>query len=49
MREDAVKRLLEKAGAEWSIVEKLLREGKLIQIEYRGERFYMRKLKSRGG
>ncbi|WP_461864018.1 radical SAM protein [Thermococcus sp.] len=49
MREDAVKRLLEKAGAEWSIVEKLLRDGKLIQIEYRGERFYMRKLKSRGG
>ncbi len=49
MREDAVKRLLEKAGAEWSIVEKLLRNGKLIQIEYRGERFYMRKLKSRGG
>ncbi len=47
MREDAVKKLLEKANAEWSVVENLLKAGKLIKVEYNGKRFYMRKLKSR--
>ncbi len=47
MREDAVKEFLRKANADWSVVEKLLREGKLIELEYSGKRFYMRKLKSR--
>ncbi len=47
MREDAVKEFLRKANADWSVVEKLLREGKLIELEYSGRKFYMRKLKSR--
>ncbi len=47
MREDAVKEFLRKANVDWSVVEKLLREGKLIELEYSGKRFYMRKLKSR--
>ncbi|AHF79486.1 radical SAM protein [Thermococcus paralvinellae] len=47
MREDAVKDLLKKANAEWDVVEKLLKEGKLIELEYDGKRFYMRKLRSR--
>ncbi|GAB6102436.1 radical SAM protein [Thermococcus atlanticus] len=47
MREDAVKKLLEKANAGWDVVEKLLKAGKLIEIEYGGEKFYMRRLKSR--
>ncbi len=47
MREDALRELLKKANAEWSVVEKLVDEGKLIELEYRGRRFYMRKLKSR--
>ncbi|WP_297477711.1 radical SAM protein [Thermococcus sp.] len=47
MREDAVKEFLRKANADWSVVEKLLREGKLMELEYSGKRFYMRKLKSR--
>lgn len=47
MREDAVAEFLEKANADWSIVEKLLKEGKLIELEYNGKRFYMRRLKSR--
>ncbi len=47
MREDAVKELLRKASANWSVVEKLLKEGRLIELEYNGKRFYMRRLKSR--
>lgn len=47
MREDALKELLKKANAEWDVVEKLIAEGKLIELEYGGKRFYMRKLKSR--
>ncbi len=47
MREEAVRELLRKANADWSVVERLLREGKLIELEYSGNRFYMRKLKSR--
>ncbi|WP_297501454.1 radical SAM protein [Thermococcus sp.] len=47
MREDAVRELLRKANANWSVVEKLLDEGKLIELEYNGKRFYMRRLKSR--
>lgn len=47
MREEGVKELLRKANAGWEIVEKLLEEGKLIEIEYEGHRYYMRKLPSR--
>jgi wyosine [tRNA(Phe)-imidazoG37] synthetase (radical SAM superfamily) len=47
MREDAVREFLKKANADWSVVEKLLNEGKLIELEYNGKKFYMRKLKSR--
>jgi wyosine [tRNA(Phe)-imidazoG37] synthetase (radical SAM superfamily) len=47
MREDALRELLKKANAGWDIVEKLIAEGKLIELEYEGKKFYMRKLKSR--
>jgi len=47
MREDALKELLKKANAEWDVVEKLIAEGKLIELEYGEKKFYMRKLKSR--
>ncbi len=47
MREDAVKELLSKAGADWSIIDKLEEEGKIIELEYGGRKFYMRKLRSR--
>lgn len=38
---------MRKANADWGVVEKLLKEGKLIELEYNGKKFYMRKLKSR--
>jgi len=52
MREDALRELLKKASAEWNVAEwnvidKLIAEKKLVELEYGGKRFYMRKLKSR--
>lgn len=47
MREEAVRELLRKAGASWDVVEKMIKEGKLIELEYNGKKFYMRKLGSR--
>ncbi|ASJ08693.1 radical SAM protein [Thermococcus siculi] len=47
MREDAVKEFLKNAGADWDVIEKLLEEGRIIELEYGGRRFYMRALPSR--
>ncbi len=47
MRGDAVEEFLRKAKADWNVVEKLVHEGKLIELEYNGKKFYMRRLKSR--
>ncbi|RJS82551.1 radical SAM protein, partial [Candidatus Bathyarchaeota archaeon] len=35
------------ANADWTVVERLLAEGKLIKLEYEGHIYYMRKLPSR--
>jgi len=47
MRREAVEEFLKKAGASWEVVDNLLREGKLVELEYNGRKFYMRKLRSR--
>jgi len=44
MREDAVKKLLEKAKTSWNIVKNLIDEEKLIEVEYKKQKFYVRKL-----
>jgi wyosine [tRNA(Phe)-imidazoG37] synthetase (radical SAM superfamily) len=44
MREEAVKELLNKAGSGWELVEKLIKDDFLVEVRYRGNRFYMRKL-----
>jgi len=46
MREEAVKALLKKANADWSIIEKLLQEEELKELEYEGHRYYIRKLQA---
>jgi len=46
MREEAVKKLLKKANADWQVIEKLLCENKLVELEYEGNTYYMRKLSS---
>ena len=47
MREEALRRVLAEAGIEWSLVDGLVKEGKLVVLEYRGKVFYMRKLPGR--
>lgn len=47
MREDGVNELLSNANSNWSVVDKLIEEGELIEMEYRGKKFYARKLLSR--
>lgn len=47
MRREAVERLLDKTGVGWEVIERLIGEGKLVEMEYQGNRFYMRKLPTR--
>ncbi len=44
IREDGLRRWLEKAGADWSLVEDLLRDAVLVATEYNGRRFFLRNL-----
>ena len=44
MREDAVQALLTKVGADWTVVDTLIKDGCLIRTDYKGDRFYMRLL-----
>jgi wyosine [tRNA(Phe)-imidazoG37] synthetase (radical SAM superfamily) len=44
MREEAVNELLDKTGSNWHSIEELIENGKLKETEYRGNKFYMRKL-----
>ncbi len=44
MREEAVIEFLKKAGASWGVIKKLIEDGSLVELEYQGIKFYMRKL-----
>lgn len=44
MREDAVASLLARAQRDWSVVETMLADGRLVELVYEGKRFYLRKL-----
>jgi len=44
MRKEAVIEFLKKAKADWRVIEKLLEENKLVELEYEGHKYYMRKL-----
>ncbi|WP_041278106.1 radical SAM protein [Desulfotalea psychrophila] len=44
MREEAIEKYLLKAGSDFSVIEKMLAEEKIIVSEYNDERFYLRKL-----
>jgi len=44
MREEAVAELLKKAGSGWETVQRLIKNRNLVQLEYQGEKFFMRKL-----
>ena len=42
MRRDAVEELLARSGAEWSLVEGMLRDGKITMAPWEGEEFFIR-------
>jgi wyosine [tRNA(Phe)-imidazoG37] synthetase (radical SAM superfamily) len=44
MREDAVRKLVERTQSSWMEVESLIKENLLIKSDYRGQSFYARKL-----
>jgi wyosine [tRNA(Phe)-imidazoG37] synthetase (radical SAM superfamily) len=45
MREEALKDFLKRAKSDWSIVEELIEQGKLVESEYEWHKFYIRKFK----
>jgi wyosine [tRNA(Phe)-imidazoG37] synthetase (radical SAM superfamily) len=47
MREQAVSVLLRKAGADRSVVDRMILDGRLLRVTYDGDTFYMRRLVSR--
>ena len=47
MREAAIAEFLKKAHADWKVVERLLKEGKLAALEYEGNRYYVKKLEQK--
>ena len=44
MREEAVREFLAKANAGWDVVERLIRQGKIVRVAYEGNRFFMRRI-----
>lgn len=47
MRMDAVAEFLDNANIYWSLVHKLIAEGKVIEIEYMGAKYYAKKISER--
>lgn len=45
MREDALKDFFGRANSDWSVIERLIKQGKLVESEYEGHKFYIRKFK----
>jgi wyosine [tRNA(Phe)-imidazoG37] synthetase (radical SAM superfamily) len=43
MREEALKDFLKRAKSDWSIVQEMIERGKLVESEYKGYKFYIRK------
>ena len=46
MRKEAVREYLKKADADWNVIEKLLHKSKLVELDYEGNTYYMRKLRN---
>jgi wyosine [tRNA(Phe)-imidazoG37] synthetase (radical SAM superfamily) len=49
LREPALRTLLARAGADWQVIDGLLAAGALRRVEYQGQRFYVRTLRSPDG
>ena len=44
MRQEGVKNFLSKANSDWDIIKKLIKENKVVEVKYKGKKFYVRKL-----
>ena len=44
MRKDAVEAFLAQASTDWTLVERLLDRGELVELAYQGAKFYRRNL-----
>jgi hypothetical protein len=44
MREEALKDFLKRANSNWSVIEQLIEQGKLVESRYKGHKFYIRKI-----
>jgi len=44
MREEAVSEFLKRAEADWTVIHSLIVRGQLVETEYGGHRFYMRRI-----
>ena len=44
MREDAIREFLEKDQQDWTLIDKLVKDGKLLETEFQGKKFYLRKI-----
>ncbi|MFP4526768.1 MAG: radical SAM protein [Bacteroidales bacterium] len=47
MRDDTMQEFLEKDNEDWSVIEQLIGEGKLLETEFGGHKFYLRKFTDR--
>jgi wyosine [tRNA(Phe)-imidazoG37] synthetase (radical SAM superfamily) len=47
MRKEAVSNFLTRAGADWSVIQRLIDRDELIEMKYKGRKFYMRRLPER--
>lgn len=45
MQEEAVRKFLAKAGADWSLIDALVVQDRIFATDYEGKRFYLRRLK----
>ena len=44
MSEAAVRRFLDQAGVGWGLVKRLMGRGEILEVEYKGRKFYLKKL-----
>lgn len=44
MREEALRDFLKRAHSDWSVIEQLIEQGKLVESRYQGHKFYIRKI-----
>ena len=44
IREEGMEELLKKSKSDWDVVEKLIHDDKLVAVEYKNKRFYIRKM-----